>query len=210
MDARSRLLQAALLLFAEKGYQLASTREICKAADANISAIKYYFGDKAGLYREVFNLCQGDMPDCSDVSRYLQLPLRAGLHAIFKDFLAALKQGEQLRLIMKLHYREMLEPTGMWQQQIETKIKPQHLAVITMLQAGFGLSQPDDDMHLLAFSLIGMAVHFYVGQDVIAAVCPNMTADADAIDLLAERLADYGFAMVQGEAIRRGLQLCAN
>lgn len=50
-SARSRLVQAALRLFAEKGYEAAGTREIAEAAGANISAIRYYFGDKAGRSR---------------------------------------------------------------------------------------------------------------------------------------------------------------
>ena len=54
IEARSRLLNCALQLFSEKGFAKTSTREIAQAADANIAAIAYYFGDKAGLYRAVF------------------------------------------------------------------------------------------------------------------------------------------------------------
>ena len=51
VEARSRILRAALALFAEKGFAKTSTREIALAAQANIAAISYYFGDKAGLFR---------------------------------------------------------------------------------------------------------------------------------------------------------------
>jgi hypothetical protein len=53
-EARNRLLDAALALFAEKGFAKTSTREIALAAQVNIASISYYFGDKAGLYRAVF------------------------------------------------------------------------------------------------------------------------------------------------------------
>ena len=53
-DARKRLFQAALQLFARKGFGNTSTRELAEAAGVNIAAISYYFGDKAGLYRAVF------------------------------------------------------------------------------------------------------------------------------------------------------------
>ncbi|MEY2862216.1 MAG: hypothetical protein RL392_2674, partial [Pseudomonadota bacterium] len=53
-EARNRLLDAAMRLFAEHGFAKTSTRDIAEAAQVNISSISYYFGDKAGLYRAVF------------------------------------------------------------------------------------------------------------------------------------------------------------
>jgi Bacterial regulatory proteins, tetR family len=55
-DAKRRLVRAALQVFASKGYEGASTREICRLADVNVAGIHYYFGDKASLYREVFRI----------------------------------------------------------------------------------------------------------------------------------------------------------
>lgn len=52
-EARQRLLDAAGELFAEKGYQLAGTREICQRAGADIAAIHYHFGNKEKLYEAV-------------------------------------------------------------------------------------------------------------------------------------------------------------
>jgi AcrR family transcriptional regulator len=53
-DARNRLLGSAEELFAEHGYELASTRQIASAAGMNISLISYYFGSKKALYKEIF------------------------------------------------------------------------------------------------------------------------------------------------------------
>src|SRR3954447_17946485 len=49
---RQRLLAAAGPVFAEKGFDDATVREICQQADANIAAINYHFGDKQRLYSE--------------------------------------------------------------------------------------------------------------------------------------------------------------
>lgn len=204
-DARSRLINAALRLFAEKGYEAASTREICEAAGVNISSIRYYFGDKAGLYRAAFTEPMGETSCGSDIGIYAHLPLAEALVRFFGEFLEPLKKGEELGLVMKLHYREMIEPTGIWQQEIEAEIKPQHQALVARLQAHLGLADADADidLHRLAFSIVGMAVHFYVGQDIIAAINSPMLNSPEAIDILAERLAGYAVAMVNGEAARR-------
>ncbi len=47
---RKRVLEAACRLFAEKGYRGATIAAICRSAGANIAAVNYYFGNKAGLY----------------------------------------------------------------------------------------------------------------------------------------------------------------
>jgi AcrR family transcriptional regulator len=48
------ILEEAKKQFCEKGYEGASVRDICLAVNANVSAIKYHFGGKEGLYRECF------------------------------------------------------------------------------------------------------------------------------------------------------------
>lgn len=50
---RRDLVEAATRVFAAHGYERGSVREIAAAAQANVAAISYHFGGKAGLYREV-------------------------------------------------------------------------------------------------------------------------------------------------------------
>lgn len=52
-DSRQRLIEAGLDLFSEAGFEGASTRAIAERAGTNISAIKYYFESKEGLYEAV-------------------------------------------------------------------------------------------------------------------------------------------------------------
>ena len=54
-DSKSRLFETARHLFALKGYQATSTRDIADKARVNISAITYYFDSKLGLYRAVLS-----------------------------------------------------------------------------------------------------------------------------------------------------------
>ncbi len=52
-STRERLLDAAEVLFAQKGYESVSIREIAGEADVNLAAINYHFQGKQNLYVEV-------------------------------------------------------------------------------------------------------------------------------------------------------------
>jgi AcrR family transcriptional regulator len=52
-DARSRILDAALEIFAEQGFAGTTTREIAARAKVNLGLIKYYFDSKDALWRAV-------------------------------------------------------------------------------------------------------------------------------------------------------------
>ena len=52
-NVRERLLEAARELFLRYGYRAVSSRQIGAAAGVNFAMIRYYFGGKPGLYREI-------------------------------------------------------------------------------------------------------------------------------------------------------------
>jgi len=52
-------------------------------------------------------------------------------------------------------------------------------------------------------AVISMAVHYYVGRELIDLLAPDLLASPEAIDLLAERLAGYAVSMIEGERLRR-------
>jgi AcrR family transcriptional regulator len=202
-DARDRLLQAGLRLFAHQGYSKTSTRELAEAAQVNIAAISYYFGDKAGLYRAVFFEPLGDTQQ--DIGRYsgAGLGLQDALRGFFASFLEPLKQGDAARLCMKLHYREMVEPTGLWQEQVTQEIQPMHGALLAVLCRHLHLDAPDEHVQRLAVCLAGLGVHMHVGRDITDQVAPRLNEGPKAIDAWSDCLVRFGLAMVQAEAERR-------
>ena len=54
-DTRARLLAAAERLFAKGGEEATSLRAVTREADANVAAVHYHFGGRAGLLREVLD-----------------------------------------------------------------------------------------------------------------------------------------------------------
>jgi AcrR family transcriptional regulator len=202
VEARARLLNAALKLFAEKGFANTSTRELATAAGVNIAAISYYFGDKAGLYRAAYTEPMGSCSamaalDASSVS------LEEALRMMLSQIIEPMKLGDLVQLCTRLHFREMLEPTGLWAEEIDNGIRPAQVALVQVLCKHLELAQPDDDVHRLAYSIVGLAIHLFVGRDIVQALQPQLLATPAAIDAYTERLLGYAMAMVASEQTRR-------
>ena len=200
-------MTAALRLFSEKGFAKTSTRAIAQAAGVNIAMISYYFGDKAGLYRAMFSEPMAGPEQDHSVFAQAHFTLRQSLGGLIGSFLAPMKQGELVQQCMRLHFREMLEPTGVWAHEIDQNIKPAHAALLALLARHLGVKTPDDDLHRLAFSIAGLAMHLYMARDVVEAIRPRLLKGSNAIDMWAAQLVDQAEAMVKLEAARRkGLQ----
>ena len=202
--ARRRLLEAALPLFAAKGYQQTSTREIADAAGANLAAINYYFGDKAGLYRAVFSesLC-ADAKSASPLDNAAGQPLETLLAGFFRDFLAPLQNGAPVDLVMRLHFRELLDPSGVLGQEHDAELAALYTGLASLLTQRLGLADMDADIQRLAHSIISLALPYYVARKLLDRVSAELLADAKAVDTLAERLTGYAMAMVASERQRR-------
>ena len=50
-ETRLRIVETALDMFGQQGYEKTSTRAIAEHANVNLGALTYYFGNKEGLYR---------------------------------------------------------------------------------------------------------------------------------------------------------------
>lgn len=196
----------ALHLFATQGYAKTSIRQICAAADVNISAISYYFKDKAGLYRAAFTEpCEGMKRMPTEMGSREHMPFETILQYIIEDLLAPFSMGEIVQDVMQLHSREMIEPTGVWKDEIENQIKPRHMQLVRMLSNELGLEQPDDDVLRLSIAIVGMVLHFFIGQDVVKEIAPQLCKGEAAIAQLATRLHGFAMAMIASEKQRRQL-----
>ncbi len=110
--ARTRILEAAGPVFAEKGFQPATVREICERAHVNAASVNYYFGDKETLYIETVRLARQMR------ARQFPLPERpfgTPPDQRLRDFITTLLQrvmaGDQVLWNTKLMMRELLQPT---------------------------------------------------------------------------------------------------
>jgi len=129
-DTHRRLLDAAVTLFAERGYRKTTVRAICDAAAANVSAVKYHFGDKEALYNAALDHARTqsnatnpfvqmdtarDFHADKSPEQRLYLFIRTMLEHIFRD-------GEPSQLT-KLLSHEMTHPTPALDRLIEVSVR---------------------------------------------------------------------------------------
>lgn len=91
-NTEKRIMDTATVLFAKKGFDGTSTREICKLAEINISLISYYFGGKKELYKKIVtNIVE-------KIITYMKSQM--ALDTIFPD-LTTLSKDEKMDLLFK-------------------------------------------------------------------------------------------------------------
>ncbi|MCB5190194.1 CerR family C-terminal domain-containing protein [Methylobacillus arboreus] len=107
---RKLLLQCAGEIFAECGYSDTTSKEICERANATVGSVNYYFGSKAGLYREILTevtqrILRLEMLEAIAAS---PRPAKEKLEEILDTVLAAqASQDWQIRLF----FRELTSPS---------------------------------------------------------------------------------------------------
>jgi AcrR family transcriptional regulator len=67
VETRALILQVAGELFADKGFERTTSREICLAAGANMAAVNYHFGSREGLYEAVLVEAHGQLVRLDDL-----------------------------------------------------------------------------------------------------------------------------------------------
>lgn len=204
--ARRQLMSHATRIFAEKGFAGASTREICKAAKANIAAIHYYFGDKKGLYRAVLLEPIKEMTAAFGRFDDPALSFEEAMRRILAAFLMPPCAGDcdLEQSVTRLHLREMLEPSAVFREITEKTILPVHLALTGVIARHCGVRKLDPAIHQLAFAMIAMTNDYCLSREFIKMLAPSVLNRPQAMQLILERLVGYCRALLDHEIARRG------
>ncbi len=146
---RQKVLDAARALFAERGYEPATIRDIAKGAGMSTGAVFANFQDKAELFEAVLSEDLAKLAETLKAAAAAETSLRARL-------LAALTAGyhgslEQLPLVQAVVARSWFQPVAA-EMRTRTAIKPLVMVVSDALQTGVreGELRQDADVRLLS------------------------------------------------------------
>lgn len=100
-STKAKILKESHKLFAEKGFNGVSVREIAKVCDVNVAAINYHFKNKENLYVEIFRQSilstQRDVKNIFDNLEVKSIELLS--KTIYRHFI---ENSEDLRMSFKL------------------------------------------------------------------------------------------------------------
>ncbi len=187
-DTRDRILLAAQKLFAEKGFDSTSVRDITSEADCNVASVNYHFGGKESLYLETFRSMLGVLRDRrlevfgEQLERDPAPSLEEYVEAFAIGMLDPLVDHSRGRLFLDFVSRELIAPRLPRGVFLEEFIDPLMERAVAALER-FGPPVEEATARLCLMSMVGQLLH--------ALKTHHLLIDNGRYDLMPERLSDY-------------------
>jgi AcrR family transcriptional regulator len=189
-DTRTRLLDAAGRIFADKGFDQATIRDICQAAEANVAAVHYHFGDKVRLYIEAVREAQCARIEDVPIPEWPpQMHAEDRLRDFIKMFLTRLLGKGRPDWHLALMLRELANPTEACAEIVRDYIRPMADILKTILDDFLPADMPLARRHLVGFSVVGQCLFYYVHKPIIKELVGSDEYETYHIDLLADHIA---------------------
>jgi TetR/AcrR family transcriptional regulator, regulator of cefoperazone and chloramphenicol sensitivity len=193
-ETRQRLLEAAARLFADRGFNHVSIRDICAEAGASVAAVNYHFRDKLGLYKEVVEMAAEamnrakvevlDAVEGASPEDRLRTYIRTTLHHLLGS--------EEDSWMEKLIGREMMDPTPALDLIVEKGIKPTAERNGKMVAELLGTSLDDQRVWQCFLSIQAQCLFYKTSKPIsLRMFPPGFKFTPQVIDCLAEHIAEF-------------------
>jgi AcrR family transcriptional regulator len=196
---RDRLLTTSTRLFAERGFQNVTVRDICSEAAANVAAINYHFEGKAGLYMEVLRKAVAIMRGTTEemVRSGEGRPADAQLESLVRTFLQRVVAGRE-GWIHQLMMQEMREPTPGLDLVIDEVIAPRFAYLRSVVARLLGCA--DDDPRVSACAASVQSQMMVVMRSPIAAKIGVAALTPADVPAAARHIATFSLAGIRAIA----------
>lgn len=191
-DTKSRLLQAAGEVFADKGFHGATVREICQAAEVNIASVNYYFGDKQRLYIETvkrahqLRTLRVPLPRWPDGT-----PAEVKLRDFIRTLLTRMIASEEAPWQHRLMLQEVMQPSQACREMVEAYIRPDHQLLMSILDELLPAEVPLVRRQQFSFSIVGQCMFYKIGAPVAQMLVSEEQFEREfTLDRLADHIAD--------------------
>lgn len=173
---KKRLLDTAEILFAQKGFDAVSVRELTAAAKCNMGAINYHFNGKKNLYLEVFRsrwvpreLSMYDRLKRTLAGLKRPSPARV-IQAVGRAYLEGPLSDEELRRHRQLIIREINNPTEAFEIAADKTLRPLFKYLQKHLKPYLPGHLDEESLTLDIMSIFGILLYFNYSRPMISRV----------------------------------------
>ena len=197
-ETRQRLLEAAGEVFAERGFRMATVRDICRRAKANLAAVNYHFGDKERLYAAVLQYTfHGAEHYPLDLGLGGEASVEERLRAFIRSHLFSLLAEGRPAWHRKLMAREMAEPTRALDTVVDQMIRPEAELLMAIVRDVLGPDANPQRVWQCASSIIGQCLFYYHARPVITRLDPEQTFTPEALEQLVDHITHFSLAALR-------------
>jgi len=206
-DTRDSILDAAEILFSQRGYNGVSVREIVEQAGVNIAAVNYHFGSKMDLYVQTVRRAL-ERSNSKEKWSVLDCPpsgKQAAANAIarfVRSFLIDIVQSDQPSAACSLIMREAAQPSDAVEAVLRDFIQPNQKRLTEVI----AILRPEAsraELRLYSESLMGQILHYRTFREFLGRMWQADLSSAESLAEIAEHIARFSLGAIgcDGEAI---------
>lgn len=183
---RQRLLEAAAIVFADRGFRHATIREICSHAGTNIAAVNYHFGDKRHLYEEVIATGMRVLKEeiMIETRQNRLAPPRDRLELFMHSLLRHVQAGHRSSTYIKLMTRGMVEQTDALDIAVAEVIRPLCKELESIARELWGAVATERQVRLFCASVVGQGISYFCGRSLLVRLYPDQPYPDDQVTRL--------------------------
>lgn len=178
-DKQLQIMEKALEVFAEKGFDSASVRDIAQRADVNVAMISYYFGSKEKLLEAIFMNHTGSMRGKIETILHSKADPLEKVDLLIDTYINVIIENRSFhRLMMR---EQVLIKEGPLYQYLRDMKRQNRGMIEVAVKAGqkAGLFQKNIDVSMLAVVLFGSVNHFFSNYKFVCEENAIKTSDTD-------------------------------
>lgn len=185
MDSRTAILKAARQVFARRGVDGTSVRDVAEIAKVNSAMIYYHFKDKNGLYRAVLQYSFEVLDAIWEDPIFQQgVSTRQKLEKYIEEFIRFQHANEDLRRIMTMEHAVSCSDNCKW--LADNFFQHHYQKMVAILKEGMRRGElRKADPKMVIASLLGIIIHNFISQPVTEHV------SGEKIDLTAKKFGKF-------------------
>jgi len=202
---REKLLEVAGPIFADRGYQATTIREICAGAEANVAAVNYHFGDKLGLYTEVLQQSvRAAQLIAVENTLDPNTPPEEILRALIRTRLRSINGKDLPDWHSRLLAHELAQPTPALRQLIDKVTRPICKRLLELIGGMIGFPPNDDNTRLCSISVVGQVFAYVLPGPLLTEIWPELKMTPEQVERIADHIADFSISYLQDFRLKHG------